>query len=324
MNIGIIGFGIVGKALEAYYSAESKHKVWHYDITQDAEKEHEALDSAAQVVFISVSTPYSFALDSLDCSQVEAAVDRLTGKKTIIIKSTVMPGTTDKLQAKHPEHDIFFVPEFLNEDTASEDYAHPRRAHIIGDPLYDTYDDEPYTRGIKDVIDLLPAKATYIRLQPKQAELLKLATNAFYALKVTFAQQMFDAGMTQETLDALGEDNWIYSYHLQIEHKGYRGFGGACLPKDTLALAHYSDSHLLQSAYEYNESLLVSQHRTWKGNDPHADGTCPGCSRERPGYSAFNPKKKWVSSSGYAEYGGISNSDAAAGKFFTPKQETIS
>ena len=239
MRIGIVGTGVVGRALAAYY-AES-HDLWTVD-KKDADYlvRMVELNANADVVFICVGTPYDRSHGHLDCSQVHAAVDVLTGEKTVIIKSTCMPGTTDAVQANHPEHKVFFVPEFLSEATALEDYAHPRRPHVVG--ITDSYT----TVAFEDVIDrLLPYSRDVVRsnqhpvlLPAQQAELLKLATNSFYAMKVTFANELYDAGATQEMLDALGSDPWVGGEHFQVEHKGYRGYGGRCLPKDTMALAN--------------------------------------------------------------------------------------
>lgn len=266
MKIGIVGQGVVGKALRAYY--EGHHELWTYDIKTDSEDDLAELNTNSEVVFICVGTPTAKNWhEGLDCSQVYAAVDRLTGSKTVIIKSTVMPGTTDAIQAKHPEHCVFFVPEFLDEDTAVEDYAHPRRPHVIGYPV------SRWTARFSICeyhwYRLLPERcASRHDLPAKQAELLKLATNAFYALKVTFANQMYDAGMTQEALDAMGCDFRITPWGFKIEHKGFRGFGGSCLPKDTSALREYIAGlfhdqelryHLVMAAHMYNFGLLERQ-----------------------------------------------------------------
>lgn len=240
MKIGIMGFGVVGRALFSYY--RTKHEVWHYDIATDTQAELDALNRNADVVFICVGTPYAGEGKGLDTSDVYAAVDSLTGSKTVIIKSTVNPGTTDDIQAKHPEHRVFFVPEFLSEDTAADDYANPRRPHIIGCTEASWPSAEcpvsPYLPHYS-IVDSDGCLRRIVYLPARQAELLKLATNAFYAMKVTFANQMYDLGMTQETLDALAEDPWIVASHFKIEHKGDRGYGGKCLPKDTNALITY-------------------------------------------------------------------------------------
>lgn len=271
MKLGIIGFGVVGRAVAAYH--EKNHDVYAYDIRMCGPENMDRINEIAEVVFVCVSTPYSKDGNGLDCSNVYDAVSKIAGSKTVVIKSTVMPGTTDRLQELHPHHRFFFVPEFLNEDTSVEDYANPRRPHIVGVPeLFPKgecteekwFIDTPGSLGLLPYPNAeLPIPNYYHILPAKQAELLKLATNSFYALKVTFANQMFDLGMTQETLDALGTDDWIYPYHLKVEHKGYRGYGGMCLVKDTRALADYAGSNdigsLLSEVNAYNYDLLMHQ-----------------------------------------------------------------
>lgn len=239
LHIGIMGLGIVGSALKRYYE-EQGHKVFGYDKATGNLDDLSSVKSMSEVVFICVGTPYNPDTGMLDCTQVYAAVDALGDEsKTVIIKSTVMPGTTDMVQETHPQHRVFFVPEFLSEVSAYEDYANPRRPHVVGsggpNPL-----DEPWLVLLPDAY--IDGCAWYCRCLPAhQAELLKLATNAFYAMKVTFANQMYDLGMTQETLDALAADPWIAASHFQVQHKDYRGYAGKCLLKDTKALAQLAN-----------------------------------------------------------------------------------
>jgi len=106
-------------------------------------------------------------------------------------------------------------------------------------------------------------------MSARQAELLQLATNSFYALKVAFFNQLYDIGLTQETLTALADDPRIGKSHYEIVHKGYRGFGGACLVKDSRAMLQLfrntygipwgddpSDPSILEVAVYYNDDLL--------------------------------------------------------------------
>ena len=230
MKIGIIGCGVVGRALRSFY--ETTHEVYTYDVAWDAPEYMGRLDAECEVVFVAVGTP-SAKDGSLDCSSVYDAVSKLSGAKTVILKSTVMPGTTDNLQAKYPEHTFWFVPEFLSEATAAEDYANPRRPHVVG---YTDLSDDGFPPASSAVTALLPQTPGVKQIPARQAELLKLATNTFYALKVTYANMLYDIGMTQDTLYALGADNWIGGEHFQIDHKNHRGYSGACLPKDSDAL----------------------------------------------------------------------------------------
>ena len=275
MKLGVLGMGVVGNALYDYY--RNSHEVWTYDKARDTESDLLALNRNAEVVFVCVSTPYAGGGRGLDCSEVFNAVGFLCGSKTVIIKSTVNPGVTDAVQEQFPQHNVFFVPEFLSENTAAEDYAKPRRSHVVGvtrdntviySPLFHLL---PRCGCSSECIDtgrvIYTDNVECWELRAKQAELLKLATNTYYALKVTFANQLYDCGATQDMLDALANDPWIQPSHFNVEHKGYRGFGGMCLVKDTLALADYMRvSQIVPSCYPlpaiatiYNEALLDEQ-----------------------------------------------------------------
>lgn len=251
MKLGIMGRGVVGSALLEYYNG-CGHQVWSYDKAHDTPESLQELNRNAEVVFICVGTPYDEQNGGLDCSAVYEAVDALEGEKTVIIKSTVMPGTTDAVQEKHPEHDVYFVPEFLSENTAAFDYAHPNRRTVIG------YSEKvwPFGSGIALLVSGDDVCRSHIIA--RDAELLKLARNSFLANKVCFANLLYDAGMSQNALDALCKDDpWIGEGHFTVEHKGYRGFGGACLPKDTRALYDLTKHPILGAVLEYNDELTT-------------------------------------------------------------------
>ena len=273
MNIGIIGTGIVGEALRRYYSNKlhAGELLCTYDIKDSDNSGLLAINDCCNVVFVCVGTPYAGEGKGLDCSAVYDAVDKLQGLKTVIIKSTVNPGVTDEIQAVYPQHKIFFVPEFLSEDSAAQDYASPKRIQVVGVsvPISDSLNDCGYGHEyIDDHIGFALPSSKYRGMPAKQAELLKLATNSFYALKVAFANQMYDLGIEQSTLNVMADDPWIGDSHFGVMHKGYRGFGGPCLIKDLCALIDYArqvhnNSSLLDSASSYNVDLLISQCIEW-------------------------------------------------------------
>jgi len=216
----------------------------------------------AEVVFIAVPTPYYLDGSGFDDSFLHQAIQTIpsTGK-TIVIKSTVTPGTTDNLQARYPDHRFLFSPEFLTEITADFDMQHPNR-QIIG-----------YTpqsrRDAEMVMGMLPRAPFEKVVTAKTAELIKYFANAFYALKVTYANQMYDLcqklGVDYEHLrECSVVEPWIGKNHLEIFHKGYRGYGGKCLPKDTRAIIQLGDTlgadmTVLKAAEEFNNKLTAGQ-----------------------------------------------------------------
>jgi len=232
-------------------------KVIEHPILYDPPKNIGSIDelNEAEIVFVCVPTPYTDS--GCDISLVEEVVDKLKGNKIVVIKSTVVPGTTDKLQKQYKKHKFLFNPEFLTEATADQDMKYPDR-QILG------YTKESYNIS-GDVMMLLPL-APFEKLIPaKEAEMVKYYGNTWFSTKVIFANQMYDlckkVGVDYDTVkDCSAYDKRIGRSHLEIWHKGYRGYGGKCLPKDTKALIKYADQNnvhmgLLKEADSFNQKL---------------------------------------------------------------------
>jgi UDPglucose 6-dehydrogenase len=258
-RISIIGTGMVGGALDRFFKTKGI-EAGHYDPPKgfaDA-----SVLANAEVIFVAVPTPYYLDGRGFDDSFIRAALDAVSVPgKTIVLKSTILPGTTDRIQSLYPQHRILFNPEFLTETTVDQDMQHPNR-QIVGYASASRRDAEL-------VMGLLPS-APFERIVPaKAAEMVKYFGNAFYALKVAYANQMFDLcgklGIDYETVkDCAKAEPWIGTQHLEIDHKGYRGYGGKCLPKDTrsiiqLAKASGVDLTLLDAAEAYNCGLQQGQ-----------------------------------------------------------------
>ncbi|HXH22842.1 MAG TPA: hypothetical protein VNN10_12520 [Dehalococcoidia bacterium] len=253
-RIGIIGVGVVGGALRAYLESRGI-KPLLYDPGLGLGSAIEV--DAADLVFACVPTPYQPG-SGFDDSIMRGAIAALSGSKTIVIKSTVLPGTTDSIQGDYPQHRILFNPEFLRENSALEDFVRPDR-QIVG---YARRWDAETARA---VLRLLP-RASFESVMPaRSAELIKYATNAFLALKVTFANELFDLACA---LDAdyelvragLAADARIGPSHLDVHDSGYRGYGGKCLPKDTMALLDLARQvgapiRVLETAHAVNSEL---------------------------------------------------------------------
>ena len=240
-KIGIMGLGMVGGALARYFEDQGYvmgQDLFGYDPGK-GENDLDRLNAEAEVIFIAVPTPYNVDPKSgaigHDLSYVRDALSKLTGSKTVVIKSTVLPGTTDEMARAFPEHQLLFNPEFLTEATADADMRHPER-QILG------YTTEGSRRAAKDVMALLPL-APFERVMPaKAAEMVKYFNNTWYATKVVFANQIYDLcqkiGVDYDAVkEAAAAAKWVGgTMHLEIFHKGYRGYGGKCLPKDARAL----------------------------------------------------------------------------------------
>jgi UDPglucose 6-dehydrogenase len=228
--IGIVGVGMVGGALHRHFP-----EAIPYDVVKHPHNKEKI--SSADIIFICVPTPYEEK--GFDLSHVREAITNIKGEKTIVIKSTVIPGTTERLQEEYPHHRLLFNPEFLTESSADQDMMYPDR-QIVG------YTEKSY--GVAgDIMRLLPL-APFERIMPAtEAELVKYFNNAWFATKVIFANQIYDVankmGLNYDQIaEAAAADKRVGPSHLQVMHKGYRGYGGKCLPKDIRALIQHAEN----------------------------------------------------------------------------------
>ncbi|MBD3251226.1 hypothetical protein GF380_02020 [Candidatus Uhrbacteria bacterium] len=269
-RIAIMGTGMVGGNLHKYFASEGV-EVGCYD----PPKGHmdTAVLRSADILFLAVPTPFYLDERGFDTSYLKEAIQAIPESgKIIVIKSTVLPGTTDKLQAEYPQHRFLFNPEFLTEQRAEWDTFHPER-QIVGYT-------EQSQQDAMSVLQILPKAGFQRVVSAETAELVKYFGNAFYALKVTYANQMYD--LCQELgvdydhiLDCVGAEPWIGRQHLVVKHRGYRGYGGKCLPKDTRAVLQLAercgvDLSVLKAAEDYNNALLKRQgvDISWKEGSP--------------------------------------------------------
>lgn len=236
-KIGIMGLGMVGGALARYFEGQGYtmgETLFGYDPGK-GQTDIDRLNAGAEVVFVAVPTPYVVDGAGFDLSYVRDALSKLTGSKTVVIKSTVLPGATDDLAREFPALRVLFSPEFLTEATADEDTRHPER-QIIG------WTTSESKKVAKDVMALLPLAPFERVMTAKDAEMVKYFNNTWYATKVVFANQVYDlcqkVGADYDAVkEAAAAAKWVGgTMHLEIFHKGYRGYGGKCLPKDTRAL----------------------------------------------------------------------------------------
>ena len=258
-KIAIVGVGMVGGALRRYFEKIKKIKPFLYDKGKNLGSVQEV--NQADVIFICVPTPFDKEKNYFDLSHIEDAFSKIQGKKIVVNKSTALPGTTEYLQKKYPQHKVLNNPEFLTEMTADQDMAYPDR-QLVG------YTEKSYNVA-KDVLQLLPL-APFERILPAtETEMVKYFGNTWFSTKVIFANQIYDLcqklGVDYDRIrDAAAADKRIDRTHLEVWHKGYRGYGGKCLPKDIKAFIRFADKKgidltLHKTVDEINEQLLKDQ-----------------------------------------------------------------
>jgi UDPglucose 6-dehydrogenase len=225
----------------------------------------EALE-AARLLFCCVDTPPTYSGDA-DLSRVRAVVSALPedGEHALVMKSTVPAGTGRAIRRQAPGLAYVSCPEFLKEGSAVEDFLHPDRVVIGGDP-----GDEWAADQVADIYR--PLGGELVRTDVASAEMIKLAANAFLATKISFINEIANvceevgADVT-EVARGMGLDKRIGASFLR---PGI-GYGGSCFPKDVSALKMLAGNtgyhfQLLTSVIEVNE---LQKRRVMKKLEKH-------------------------------------------------------
>jgi UDPglucose 6-dehydrogenase len=282
--IGVIGTGYVGLVTAAGF-AELGNEVWCVDIdkakiaalergeipiyepgleelvAKNEARLHFSTDLApvldhARLLFVAVGTPPTYSGDA-DLSAVHAVVDAMppSDRHALIMKSTVPVGTGASIKrafAERGKQDFRYVscPEFLKEGTAVADFLEPDRV-VVGD-------DGDWAGDA--VVELYaPLGASLLRTDIASAEMVKLASNAFLATKISFINEIANVceetgANVMEVARGMGLDDRIGPKFLQ---PGI-GYGGSCFPKDVSALKQLAGNsgyhfQLLTAVIEVNE-----------------------------------------------------------------------
>jgi UDPglucose 6-dehydrogenase len=207
----------------------------------------------ARLIFVCVQTPPTVSGDA-DLSAVQRAVDEIgePGGKALVMKSTVPVGTGRTIRRDAPDLAYVSCPEFLREGTALKDFMEPDRVLVGTDPGNEWAGD-----AVAAMYE--PLGAPIVRTDVSSSEMVKLASNAFLATKISFINEIANvceelgADVT-DVAKGMGLDDRIGSRFLQAGI----GYGGSCFTKDVSALkmlAANSGYHfqLLNSVIEVNE-----------------------------------------------------------------------
>jgi len=271
-KIGIIGRGFVGSAVEFGFSAQTGSsavvKIFDKNPKLSLHTLHETINDS-EFVFVSVPTPSnvngSINLDVLD--NVLADINEVNDTQNIIlIRSTIIPGTTRIFQDKFPKLNLVFNPEFLTERSAKYDFINQSRFILGGD--------KSNTGEVASLFrwrfgDSIPVIETSF----ETAELIKYMNNCFFATKVSFLNEMKllsdKIGSDWDTaIEGFVRDGRIGHSHLSVPGPdGRLGFGGSCFPKDIQAIIDFAESRgidlsTLRGAWKTN--LSVRPEKDWE------------------------------------------------------------
>ena len=268
MKIGIVGQGYVGTAIKVGF--EPHYELETYDKYDEDKSTCGLSDMVAEceVIFVCVPTPMDED-GSCHTDIVESVVKEIDEwvsryhkdiKPTVVIKSTVPPGTTDRLHKKYKGVDVIFNPEFLTEMNFIEDFKNQSRIILGGI--------RRGTNKLRQIYSKVFPNATIVKTGSKTAEMVKYFINSFLATKVTFANEMkiicdeigidYDKVVEYATYDErLGKSHWAVP-----GPDGDYGFGGHCLPKDVSAIVSQFSSMLLKTVLKVNNE--VRENRDWE------------------------------------------------------------
>ncbi|TMK57968.1 MAG: UDP-glucose/GDP-mannose dehydrogenase family protein [Actinobacteria bacterium] len=279
--VGVIGVGWVGLVTAACF-AELGHPVVARDIVQEkvdslsrgevplhepeledllrrnAERitfttDMDELLAGAQLLFVCVDTPPTYSGDA-DLSRVRAVVQELPedSEHVLIMKSTVPAGTGESIRRDVPSLSYVSCPEFLKEGTAVKDFMNPDRVVVGADE-----GDEAAADAVEELYR--PLGGEILRTDVASAEMIKLASNAFLATKISFINEI--ANVCEEVGADVGQVAKGMGLDARIGTAFLRagiGYGGSCFPKDVSALKMLAGNtgyhfQLLTSVIEVNE-----------------------------------------------------------------------
>lgn len=269
-KIGIVGNGFVGSAVRYGFSpnvgCDAEVKVYDKDPNKSTDKLSDVIES--DIIFLSVPTPSnldgSMNIDIVDRALTD--IDEHGTNAVILLRSTVVPGTTRKLQDKYSNLRLVFNPEFLTERSANFDFINQDRVILGGDINDVEVAEDLFKSRFGSTLSIL--KTNY-----ETAELIKYMTNTFFATKISFLNDMKliadkSGVIWEDAIDGFIRDGRVGHSHLNVPgHDGKYGFGGSCFPKDIQALINFGkelgvEMSVLEGAWKTN--LKVRPERDWE------------------------------------------------------------
>ncbi len=233
MIIGFIGQGFVGKN----YADDFERR--GYSVVRYSQEEPHIVNkdriAECDIVFIAVPTPTT--IDGFDDSILRAVLPLVGKGKIAVIKSTVIPGTTKKLQEEFPEIVLLMSPEFLSETTSAYDSANPPQ-NIVGILIGNS----SHEKAAALIHSVLPPAQYQLTCTNTEAELFKYAHNVNGYFQIILSNLLYelaqkfgaDWNVIQNAIEA---DPLISSRYSNPIHKSGRGAGGNCFIKDFAAFS---------------------------------------------------------------------------------------
>jgi UDPglucose 6-dehydrogenase len=263
VKIGIVGYGIVGQALAHGFSQpkiKNNYEIFYYDKYKDSMPLEEVVKKS-EFIFICLPTPMRDDESGIDLSIIAQSIKKIAAlvkntNKIIIIKSTVIPGTTTSFAKKYKDCKFCFNPEFLTEANYLNDFLNADRT-VVGS------DDKIVLRRVVEFYKKRFPGSLIFETSSTAAEMVKYMSNIFLATKVIFANEIFDLCQKlgtdyDEVKIMVAADKRIGHSHISVTAE--RGFGQKCFPKDTVALLGLArklkvDLSVIKNVWEKNKKI---------------------------------------------------------------------
>ena len=276
-KIGVVGNGFVGGAVRYGFSpnvgVDAEVRTYDKNPNKSTHTLEETINES-DFVFLSVPTPSnkdgSINIDILD--DVLNDINNISKKEnTILIRSTVTPGTTRKLQIKYHQLNLLFNPEFLTERSANFDFINQSR-FVIGSS--EQTNSEINAQMFLNLIrDRFGDCVSVLHTNYETAEMIKYMSNCFFATKVSFMNEMYQVAKESnvnwdDAVNGFVADGRIGHSHLNVPGPdGKFGFGGSCFPKDIQAMIKHGKTlginmDILSSVW--NKNLEVRPEKDWE------------------------------------------------------------
>lgn len=271
-NLGFVGYGVVGRATGEAFTKDSSNKIFWHDRNLKSPNTLNEVVEKSDLIFVCVPTPMFHDNSGIDLSVVKKVVGQIAPKikntkKILIIKSSVVPGTTASFVKKYPGVKFATCPEFLTEINATWDFLHPDRV-VIG-----AFNEADAIEIAKLHRKILGYEVKIFITDPTSAEMVKYMSNTFLATKIIFANEMWALaqrlGINYDDIKKMvGIDKRIGESFLNVT--SFKGFGGKCFPKDTVALLGLAkklkvDLSVLESVWKKN--LKIRKIKDWEEID---------------------------------------------------------
>lgn len=267
-NIGVVGAGFVGSALISGFSLKANIKVY------DKYKQFDTLEDVCNqdIIFLCLPTPMRKSDGKPEMSFINGAIEDISNmlsdkvyseRKVLVIKSTVLPGTCRTLSIKYPQFDFISNPEFLTARAARIDFLNAARIIIGGF-------NHVAIQKVEELYRTVFLHTPIYICKWEESEMVKYMANCFFSLKISYLNEIYDICSKNQLDFELVKKMWLSdgrignSHHEVPGHDGYRGFSGACFPKDISAFIEWSKENgtpmkTLEAAQDVNNRIRTNK-----------------------------------------------------------------